>query len=320
MSSLNGATLQKIRNGQKTFAVTPSLPAGFIKPDQMRKYAEVAEKYGLTLKITSGQRIMMIGMKEEQVELVWQDLGMNPAFSSPTCVRSVKVCPGTTFCKRGRQDSVKLGLKLDEIYRGMEMPHKMKMGISGCPNSCSESIVRDIGIVGHNEGWRVYVGGSAGGKPRIGDLLTEGLNDDEVLALVDLIIQYYKKNGVLERLGDLIDRIGFSTFQATLMTAFTGQMFVPVTKKDEVEPLPFTNQHVTLEKKQTQLPLSGTSIIGDLILDYPESIEVLRSFGMGCLGCNAAATEPIAQACEIHGMKLEPLLDKLNELLMKDGV
>ena len=320
MSSLSGATLQKIRNGQKTFAVTPSLSAGFIKPDQMRIYAEVAEKYGLTLKITSGQRIMLIGMKEEEVESVWQDLGMNPAFSSPTCVRSVKVCPGTTFCKRGRQDSVKLGLKLDKIYQGMEMPHKMKMGVSGCPNSCSESIVRDIGIVGHNEGWRVYVGGSAGGKPRIGDLLTEGLNDDEVLRLVDLIIQYYKKNGVLERLGELIDRVGFSTFQATLMTAFTGKMYMPVAKKEELAPLPFVTPNVKLEKKRIALPLSGTSIMGDLIRDYPEAIEVLQSFGMGCLGCNAAATEPIAQACEIHGMKLEPLLDRLNELLMKDGV
>lgn len=325
MSSLKGANLQKIRNGVKTFAVTPSLPAGFIRPDQMITYAEVAKKYGLTLKITSGQRIMLIGMKEDEVEQVWKDLGMDPAFSSPTCVRSVKICPGISFCKRGRQDSVKLGLKLDSLYRGMEMPHKMKMGVSGCPNSCSESVVRDIGIIGNNEGWQVYVGGSAGGKARIGDLLVERLNDDEVLKLVEIIVQYYKKNGVLERLGELIDRIGFSIFQTAILTNFTGEIFVPSEKEElkKEEPKNRSEEKIisTLapSRKRTELPLTGESIIGDLIQDYPESVEVLRSFGMGCLGCNAAGNEPISQACEIHGMRMEPLLEQLNQILMKSG-
>lgn len=318
MSNLRGANLQKIRNGKKTFAVTPSLPAGFIKPDQMRAYADTAEKHGLTLKLTSAQRIMLIGMEEEQVENVWQDLGMDPAFSSPTCVRSVKTCPGTTFCKRGRQDSVKLGIILDKRYAGVEMPHKMKMGVSGCPNSCSESIVRDIGLVGHNDGWKLYVGGNAGGRPRIGNLLAEELSDDKALELIDIVIVYYKKYAQMERLGDLIDRVSFPVFQASILTEFTGQAVAPVIPKSADKPAEEMTMPTSAETKtaplreKVLLPLTEDSIIGHIITDYPHTVPIFRSFGMGCLGCNAAGNEPLKKACEIHGLELAPLLVALN--------
>ena len=315
MSNLRGANLQKIRNGKKTFAVTPSLPAGFIKPAQMRDFADTAEKYGLTMKLTSAQRVMMIGIEEEQVENVWQDLGMDPAFSSPTCVRSVKTCPGTTFCKRGRQDSVKLGMILDKRYMGVEMPHKMKMGVSGCPNSCAESIVRDIGLVGNNEGWKLYVGGNAAGRPRIGDLWAENLSDEKALELIDIVIVYYKKYANMERLGDLIERITFPVFQASIMTEFTGQAVAPMAPKAVTPIESSSNSNVVSEapaQRKVTLPLNEESIVGDIIQQYPHTVPIFRSFGMGCLGCNAAGNKPLKKASEIHGLELAPLLVALN--------
>lgn len=315
MSNLKAANLQKIRNGKKTYAITPGLPAGFITPAQLRVFAEVAEKFHLVMKLTSAQRIMLTGLKEEDIDAVWKDLGMDPAFSTPTCVRSVKICPGDTFCKRGRQDSVKLGMIIDKRYQGVEMPRKMKMGVSGCPNSCSESLVRDIGVVGHNDGWWVYVGGNAGGNPRIATLLAKDLNMDETLRLIDIVIAFYKKYAQLERLGDLIDRLTFPVFQATILTEFTGKAFVP-----EVLPnipassaqLPVSEAKKESTEKKVTLPLTEESIVGAIIAEYPHTIPIFQSFGMGCMGCNAAGNEPLKKASEVHGMDLAPLLEALN--------
>lgn len=316
MSNLKGANLQKIRNGKKTYAITPGLPAGFISPAQLRVFSEVAEKFRLTMKLTSAQRIMLIGLKEEDIDAVWKDLGMDPAFSTPTCVRSVKICPGDTFCKRGRQDSVKLGMLIDERYRGVEMPRKMKMGVSGCPNSCSESIVRDIGGVGHNDGWWVYVGGNAGGNPRIATLLAKDLTMDETLRLIDIVISFYKKYAQLERLGELIDRLTFPVFQATILTEFTGKAFVPeASASTPAYPTPAPVSEVKKEEaeKKVSLPLTKDSIVGSIIKEYPHTIPIFQSFGMGCMGCNAAGSEPLKKACEVHGMDLAPLLEALNQ-------
>jgi len=111
-----GANLQKIRDGKKTYAITPHLPGGFIKPEAMESFAHAARKYGGTLKLTSAQRVMITGLQAEDVDNVWNDLGMEPAMGFANCVRSVKICPGTAFCKRGKQDSIKLGLELDRRY------------------------------------------------------------------------------------------------------------------------------------------------------------------------------------------------------------
>jgi len=316
MGNLEGANLQKIRNGKKTFAITPGLPAGFISPKQLRIFADTAEKYGLTMKLTSAQRMMLIGLKEEQVEAVWQDLGMKPAFTSSSSVRSVKICPGTTFCKRGHQDSVKIGMILDKRYLGMELPKKMKIGVSGCPNSCGESMLKDIGLVGQNEGWSLYVGGSAGGRPRIGDLLVEGLNDEELLRIVDIVVNYFKKNSQLERLGDLIDRVSFPVFQASIMTEFKGEAFVPVKSVEEGKSLGSVEipiKALVAELPKVKIPLTGESIVGDIIREYPHTLEIFRSFGMGCSGCNAAGNEPLDKACRIHGLEIKLILEALNK-------
>lgn len=159
--------LQRIRNGQRRYAITPRIPGGFVQPTMLQKFIDVANTFKATLKITGAQRIMITNLKAEDVDKAWEMLGMAPAYSTSNRVRSVKICPGTTFCKRAKQDSVSLGMKLDKLYISQEMPSKMKFGVSGCPNSCSESITKDIGVIGTAEGWQVYAGGSAGAHPRL---------------------------------------------------------------------------------------------------------------------------------------------------------
>ncbi|MDR0767900.1 MAG: NAD(P)/FAD-dependent oxidoreductase, partial [Methanosarcinales archaeon] len=130
------------------------------------------------------------------------------------CVRSIRICPGIPFCKRGKQDSLSLGLKLDEKYHGMPMPAKVKMAVSGCTLSCSESLVRDIGFTADANGFKLYVGGSAGAMPRIGNLVAEGLSEEESLELTERIIVYLKEKKSNKRIGKLIDEIGLDEFKA----------------------------------------------------------------------------------------------------------
>jgi NAD(P)H-nitrite reductase len=210
-----GAILQR---DKETYAIAPHIAGGIIDPAGLKKIAEVAEKYNAAaLKLTSAQRIVIVGLRREDLDDIWADLGMKPGAAIGLCVRSVKICPGTTFCKRGLQDSVGVGLKLDEKYHGMEMPAKFKMGISGCPNSCADPEFRDVGLIGKAKGWNVLVGGCGGRKPRIGQVLAEKLTDDEALELVDRIIVYYKENAEKKRLGAFIDQVGFDNFKEVVL-------------------------------------------------------------------------------------------------------
>jgi NAD(P)H-nitrite reductase large subunit len=207
-----------VQRDKETYAIAPHIPGGIIDPAGLRKIAEVAEKYGAkALKLTSAQRIAIVGIKPEDIDKAWKDLGMKPGAAIGLCVRSVKICPGTTFCKRGQQDSVGMGLKLDRIYHGMELPWKFKIGVSGCANSCAEPAVKDIGLIGASKGWRLLVGGSSGLKPRIGQVLAENLSDEEALLLIDKAISYYKLHAKKQRLGEFIDEIGMDKFKKDLL-------------------------------------------------------------------------------------------------------
>ena len=208
-----------IQRDKQTYAVAPHIPCGVVSPDTLRKLADVAEKYNAAaLKITSAARIAMVGLKEEDVDNVWADLGMSPGAAIGLCVRSVKACPGTAFCKRGQQDSLGLGLKLDEKYHGLEVPGKCKLGVSGCVNQCAETCIKDIGLVGFPKGWRMLVGGNGGAKPRLSQELARDLTTENALTLVDKVIAYYKANAVpRQRMGDMIDKIGFDAFAKAVL-------------------------------------------------------------------------------------------------------
>ncbi len=207
-----------VQRDKETFAIAPHIAGGIIDPAGLRKIADVAEKYhAKVLKITSAQRIAIVGIDPKDIDDAWKDLGMKPGAAIGLCVRSVKICPGTTFCKRGQQDSVGVGLKLDEIYHGMPLPWKFKMGVSGCANSCAESGIKDLGLIGTSKGWKLLVGGSSGVRPMVGRMLAEHLSDEEALSLVDKVVHYYKDHAKKQRLGEFIEEIGFESFKKDLL-------------------------------------------------------------------------------------------------------
>lgn len=211
-----GAILQR---DKETFAIAPHISGGICDSNTLRKLADVADKYkAAAIKITGAQRIALVGLKEEDLEKAWTDLGIAPGAAVGMCVRSIKICPGTTFCKRGVQDSVGLGLALDKAYHGMATPAKFKIGVSGCPNSCGESWLKDLGFLGTGKGFKLIVGGDAGRTPRIGRELIDGLSIEQSRDLAEKIIQYYRNNAKeRERMGAFIDRIGFDNFKNAVL-------------------------------------------------------------------------------------------------------
>jgi NAD(P)H-nitrite reductase large subunit len=218
-----GAVIQRDR---KTYAVAPHLPCGVVTPAMLRKIADVAEKYhAAALKCTSAQRIAIIGIKEEDVDRVWKEFGeYRPGHLIGDVVRSVKACPGTQFCKRAWQDSLQVGLELDAKYHGKHLPGKMKIGVSGCPNQCSETSIKDIGLIGGRHGWMVVVGGWGGLNPRLAQpLMEEEVPTARALAIVEALITFFSNNAELgERLGDLIDRMSLKKFRAATEAAIKG--------------------------------------------------------------------------------------------------
>jgi NAD(P)H-nitrite reductase large subunit len=211
-----GAILQK---DKETYAIAPHIPCGVVTPELLRKIADVSEKYkAQALKITSATRIAIVGLKEEDIDSAWKDLAMPPGAAVGLCVRSVRACPGTTFCKLGQQDALGMGLKLDNQYHGMELPGKFKMAVSGCQINCAESWVRDIGLFGKANGWTLVIGGNVGVTPRIAQEFATELSDEEALEKIAQVIQYYSENAKKgERLGKMIDRLGFETVQGALL-------------------------------------------------------------------------------------------------------
>ncbi len=211
-----GAVLQR---DKETYAIVPHLPLGLVTPAQLRRIADVAEKYkSAALKVTSAARIAIVGLKEEDLDQVWQELDMNPGAAVGLCVRSIKACPGSTLCRLGQQDALAMGTELDTRYHGLELPGKLKMGVSGCPNQCAETSVKDLGLVGKAKGWTIQVGGNAASRARIGEVLVEELSSEEALATCDRIINYFKENGKKgERMGRFMDRMGFDTFKAAVL-------------------------------------------------------------------------------------------------------
>lgn len=211
-----GAILQRDKS---TYAIAPHIPGGIITDfNLLRKIADVAEKFGVqAVKLTSAERFALVGLRPEDIEEAWKELGLSPGAAIGLCVRSIKICPGTTFCRLGVQDAVGIGLKLDEKYHGQTLPFKFKIGVSGCPNSCSESAIKDLGLVGMQKGWRVLAGGFVSGlKPRLADVIASGLSDEQALELVDEVILWYRKAGKAKRLGRVIDEIGLEKFLGDL--------------------------------------------------------------------------------------------------------
>ncbi|BBO70099.1 NAD(P)/FAD-dependent oxidoreductase [Desulfosarcina alkanivorans] len=207
-----GAILQR---DKETYAIAPHIPCGVVTPQLLRTIADVAEKYDAqAIKITGAARVAIVGLKEAHIDAAWEDLQLDKGAAVGMCVRSVRACPGTTFCRLGKQDALGMGMTLDKKYHSVELPGKFKMAVSGCNLSCSESWVRDIGLIGQKEGWQLVIGGNVGAAPRIAQELVAGLDDRQVLDAVEKTVQCYRDNAKKgERLGKMIERVGLAPFQ-----------------------------------------------------------------------------------------------------------
>lgn len=207
-----GAIIQRDR---QTYAITPHLPAGRTTPDQLERIAAVARKYALQMKLSSAQRIVLIGLSEEKIDAAWSDLGdMQAARPFGPCVRSVKICPGTDCCKRGQQDSLSLGLRIDTRFQAMELPWKLKMSVSGCMNDCAEACIRDIALLGTPKGWHLQIGGNGGAAPRLSHRLLEHIpTDDEAFAAIERLVDWFIAQQRKCRLGKIVDEIGLDAIR-----------------------------------------------------------------------------------------------------------
>ncbi|MBC6696055.1 NAD(P)/FAD-dependent oxidoreductase [Terrisporobacter mayombei] len=210
--------LQKIRDVKRTFAITPHIPGGFVLPDTLIKIAEVAKKYNGVLKLTSGQRILITNLKQEDLESIWKDLDMEPAVRVQNSVKNVEICPAN-YCKRSKYPTIGLGMKLSKNFHGMELPCRTKIGVAGCKNACTSVYSKDVGVITDLDGkMLITVGGSAGYNPRSSDIVTKGLNEKEVFDLIKVILDYYNEEAYAgEKLGEFIDRISIEKFRKDVL-------------------------------------------------------------------------------------------------------
>ena len=193
-----------------TFSVVPRMRGGVTSPDELRRIADVAERYQVRmLKVTGSQRLDLLGVKKEDLPKVWADLGMPSGQAYTKGVRMVKTCVGTEFCRYGVQNSTQTGIELETRLENLFTPHKFKMGVVGCPRNCAEATVKDLGLVGQEGSWQVVVGGAAGKSVRKADLLITVETAEQALEAGELFFQYYRENAnYLERSYDFVERLG----------------------------------------------------------------------------------------------------------------
>jgi nitrite reductase (NADH) large subunit len=203
-----------------TFSVVPQIPGGITNSMQLRRIADVVDKYHVPLvKLTGGQRIDLLGLKKDDLPNVWRDLDMPSGYAYGKSYRTCKSCVGTEFCRFGVGDSIALAMKIEHQFQGFDAPHKLKLATAGCPRNCSEAMVKDLGAVAVEGGkWEIYIGGAAGSSVRKGDILVVVDNHDDVLKYMGRFVQYYRENAkYLERTHGFVERIGLARIRAVVV-------------------------------------------------------------------------------------------------------
>ncbi|MDG5787071.1 nitrite reductase large subunit NirB [Evansella sp. AB-P1] len=212
-------------NHNGTFTVVPRMYGGVTNADQLRKIADVAEKYSVPLlKVTGGQRIDLFGVEKEDLPNVWSDLGMRSGSAYAKALRTVKTCVGESFCRFGTQDSIGLGIELEKKFEYINTPHKVKMAVSACPRNCAESGIKDFGVVGVDGGWELYVGGNGGVDLRGGDLFCKVKTKEEIIDTISAFMQYYRENArYLERTSHFVERVGLDHMKQVVLEDEAGR-------------------------------------------------------------------------------------------------
>ncbi len=205
---------------QKTYTAVPVPKNGMISPDEMENIVTVARKYDVPMmKITGAQRISFLGLDEERLASLKEELSIPTA---PPHARQklhhVQACPGSVWCKYGSKDSLALADAIRELTTEGPLPYKVKVGVSGCRMCCCESWVRDVGLIADKSGWRFIFGGNAAGKPRIGDVVAEGLSSAEAVELVEKCLNFYIRNAKYKtRSARFMERFGIDALKKGLL-------------------------------------------------------------------------------------------------------
>ena len=208
-----------------TYSVMPRIYGGVTTPAQLKRIAEVAEKYAVpAVKVTGGQRIDLLGIHKENLPKVWADLDMPSGFAYGKSIRTVKTCVGSEWCRFGVQDSTGMGIALEKAFDRMWAPHKVKLAVSGCPRNCAEATIKDVGIVGVDSGWEIYIAGNGGIKAEVAQFLVKVKRAEEVMEYSGAFIQLYREEAhYLNRTVHFVQRVGLDYIKRRIVEDAAGR-------------------------------------------------------------------------------------------------
>ncbi|OHC25692.1 MAG: nitrite reductase large subunit [Pseudomonadales bacterium RIFCSPLOWO2_12_59_9] len=202
-----------------TYSVVPRMCGGVTNSSELRRIADVADKYKVPMvKVTGGQRIDLLGIKKDDLPGVWKDLGMASGYAYGKSIRTVKTCVGSEFCRFGTQNSTQMGIDLEQALSYMWSPHKVKLAVSGCPRNCAESGIKDVGIIGVESGWELYIGGNGGIKTEAGEFFVKVKTAEEVMEYSLAFLQLYRVEAFyLERTVHYLQRVGMEHIKKAVL-------------------------------------------------------------------------------------------------------
>jgi nitrite reductase (NADH) large subunit len=208
-----------------TYSVIPRMWGGETTANELRKIADAVDKYKIpTVKVTGGQRIDLLGVKKEDLQSVWKDIGMPSGHAYAKALRTVKTCVGSEWCRMGTQDSTQMGKDLERAHWRMYAPHKVKYAVSGCPRNCAEAGIKDVGIIGVDSGWEMYIAGNGGIKTEVAHFFVKLKTSEEVLEYTGAFMQLYRKEGwYLERTVHYVSRVGLDYIKKKILEDAEGR-------------------------------------------------------------------------------------------------
>jgi nitrite reductase (NADH) large subunit len=208
-----------------TYSVIPRMWGGETTASELRRIADVVDKYNIpTVKVTGGQRIDLLGVKKEDLQAVWKDIGMPSGHAYAKALRTVKTCVGSEWCRMGTQDSTQMGKDLERAMWRMYAPHKVKFAVSGCPRNCAEAGIKDVGVVGVDSGWEMYIAGNGGIKTEVAHFLVKVKTAEEVMEYTGAFCELYRQEGwYLERTVHYVNRVGLDYVKKRILEDEAGR-------------------------------------------------------------------------------------------------
>ncbi len=208
-----------------TYSVIPRMWGGETTASELRRIADAVDKYKIpTVKVTGGQRIDLLGVKKEDLQNVWKDIGMPSGHAYAKALRTVKTCVGSEWCRMGTQDSTQMGKDLERAMWRMYAPHKVKFAVSGCPRNCAEAGIKDVGIIGVDSGWEMYIAGNGGIKTEVAHFFTKLKTPEEVLEYTGAFCELYRQEGwYLERTVHYVNRVGLDYVKKKILDDHEGR-------------------------------------------------------------------------------------------------